>query len=90
MVADYLPLLLRGAGVSLCVMLVSLLVALLLGLVNALIKLFGPRWLRWFSTAYTTLVRGIPELVIMLLLFFGGEMLVNAAAVAGRTWAGAL
>ncbi|SQI39896.1 Histidine transport system permease protein hisQ [Serratia plymuthica] len=26
---------------------------------------------------YTTLVRGIPELVIMLLLFFGGEMLVN-------------
>lgn len=55
MVADYLPLLLRGAGVSLCVMLVSLLVALLLGLVNALIKLFGragcvgfppaiPRW----------------------------------------------
>jgi His/Glu/Gln/Arg/opine family amino acid ABC transporter permease subunit len=78
MVADYLPLLLRGAGVSLCVMLVSLLVALLLGLVNALIKLFGPRWLRWFSTGYTTLVRGIPELVIMLLLFFGGEMLVNA------------
>ncbi|VTM87253.1 amino ABC transporter, permease protein, 3-TM region, His/Glu/Gln/Arg/opine family [Raoultella ornithinolytica] len=51
MVADYLPLLLRGAGVSLCVMLVSLLVALLLGLVNALIKLFGPRWLRWFPPA---------------------------------------
>ncbi|HBU5928963.1 ABC transporter permease [Klebsiella pneumoniae] len=78
MVADYLPLLLRGAGLSLCVMLVSLLVALLLGLVNALMKLLGPRWLRWVSTGYTTLVRGIPELVIMLLLFFGGEMLVNA------------
>jgi arginine/ornithine transport system permease protein len=37
--------------VSLCVMLVSLLVALLLGLVNALIKLFGPRWLRGFPPA---------------------------------------
>lgn len=77
MVADYLPLLLRGAALSLCVMLSSLLVALLLGLINSLIKLFGPPWLRLFSTAYTTLVRGIPELVIMLLLFFGGEMLVN-------------
>ncbi|CAI2444352.1 ABC transporter permease [Serratia liquefaciens] len=77
MVTEYLPLLAQGAALSLCVMLVSLAVALALGLVNALIKLFGPRWLRWVSTGYTTLVRGIPELVIMLLLFFGGEMLVN-------------
>ncbi len=61
-------------ALSLCVMLCSLLVALLLGLINSLVKLFGPPWLRLFSTAYTTLVRGIPELVIMLLLFFGGEI----------------
>lgn len=54
MVADYLPLLLRGAALSLCVMLCSLLVALLLGLINSLVKLFGPPWLRLFSTAYTT------------------------------------
>ncbi|NLU14393.1 MAG: ABC transporter permease subunit [Serratia liquefaciens] len=79
MVTEYLPLLAQGAAMSLCVMLVSLTVALALGLVNALIKLFGPRWLRWVSTGYTTLVRGIPELVIMLLLFFGGEMLGNGA-----------
>ncbi|NWA20800.1 ABC transporter permease [Serratia liquefaciens] len=79
MVTEYLPLLAQGAALSLCVMLLSLAVALALGLVNALIKLFGPRWLRWVSTGYTTLVRGIPELVIMLLLFFGGEMLVNGA-----------
>ncbi|CAI1586257.1 ABC transporter permease [Serratia plymuthica] len=77
MVIEYLPLLAHGAALSLCVMLVSLAVALALGLINALIKLFGPRWLRWLSTGYATLVRGIPELVIMLLLFFGGEMLVN-------------
>lgn len=77
MVIEYLPLLAHGAALSLCVMLVSLAVALALGLINALIKLFGPRWLRWLSTGYTTLVRGIPELVVMLLLFFGGEMLVN-------------
>ncbi|SQI39893.1 amino ABC transporter, permease protein, 3-TM region, His/Glu/Gln/Arg/opine family [Serratia plymuthica] len=50
MVIEYLPLLAHGAALSLCVMLVSLAVALALGLINALIKLFGPRWLRWLST----------------------------------------
>ncbi|MCG8708499.1 ABC transporter permease subunit [Brenneria sp. 4F2] len=81
MVAEYLPLLARGAALSLCVMLLALVVALTLGLINAVIKMFGPRWLRWLSIGYTTLVRGVPELVIMLLLFFGGEMLVNGILV---------
>ena len=26
---------------------------------------------------YTTVVRGVPDLVLMLLIFFGGQMLVN-------------
>jgi len=74
---DYLHLMGRGALLSLRVMLTSLAVALALGLINAVIKFFGPRWLRVISGFYTTIVRGIPELVVMLLLFFGGEMLVN-------------
>lgn len=41
MVTEYLPLLARGAALSLCVMLLSLAVALVLGLTNAVIKLFG-------------------------------------------------
>ena len=29
---------------------------------------------------YTTLIRGVPDLVLMLLIFFGGQMLVNQIA----------
>ncbi|MGR2678663.1 ABC transporter permease [Chromobacterium haemolyticum] len=77
MVASYLPLLLTGAWLSLRVALAALGLALLFGLANACVKLFGPRWLRAASIAYTTVIRGIPELVMMLLLFYGGEKVFN-------------
>ncbi|MDN0073764.1 ABC transporter permease subunit [Crenobacter sp. SG2303] len=82
MVSSYLPLILGGALLSLRVALASLLLALLFGLTNASIKLFGPPWLRAVSVTYTTVIRGIPELVMMLLLFFGGEKLFNLGLAA--------
>jgi arginine/ornithine transport system permease protein len=36
---------------------------------------------RGVATTYTTLVRGVPELVLMLLIFFGGQVLVNRLAL---------
>jgi len=82
MVSSYLPLILGGALLSLRVALASLALALLFGLTNATIKLFGPSWLRAVSVTYTTVIRGIPELVMMLLLFFGGEKLFNLGLAA--------
>lgn len=77
MALSYLPLILSGAFLSLRVAMASLLLALLFGLANASARLFGPRWLRALSASYTTVIRGIPELVMMLLLFYGGEHLFN-------------
>jgi His/Glu/Gln/Arg/opine family amino acid ABC transporter permease subunit len=77
MVSSYFPLLLTGAWLSLRVALASLALALFLGLLNASIKLFGPAWMRACSSAYTTVVRGIPELVLMLLLYFSVEQFFN-------------
>ena len=37
---------------------------------------------RTAALAYTTLIRGLPELVLMLMVFYGGQGLVNAAAQA--------
>ena len=51
--------------------------ALVLGLAGALAKLSRWRLLQWPATAYTTLVRAVPDLVVMLLVFYGGQMLVN-------------
>ena len=36
----------------------------------------------WHCQAYTTIIRGVPDLVLMLLIFFGGQMLVNQLALA--------
>ena len=35
---------------------------------------------RGVAGAYTTLIRGLPELVLMLLIFYGGQIAVNQLA----------
>ena len=59
------------------VSLASLLIAMLLGICGALAKLSGARSLRLIAQVYTTIIRGIPDLVLMLLIFFGGQVLIN-------------
>jgi arginine/ornithine transport system permease protein len=69
--------LLEGALLTLAVALASLLIALALGLLGALAKLSRARPLRWLAQGYTTLIRAVPDLVMMLLVFYGGQVLVN-------------
>lgn len=68
---------LEGAWLTLAVALASLLLAVVLGLAGAAAKLAPLRGPRALATVYTTLMRGMPDLVLMLLIFFGGQMLVN-------------
>ena len=60
-------------GVSLC----ALLVSIILGLGGAAAKLSGRPVLVALATVYTTIIRGIPELVLMLLIFYGGTIGLN-------------
>lgn len=69
--------LLEGAGITLAVALASLAIATLLGLAGALAKLSRSPALRMLATAYTTLIRAVPDLVLMLLVFYGGQMMAN-------------
>ena len=78
MLHAYLPSLLAGAQLTLAVALASLVLALLLGLAGAAAKLSASRFWRHAATAYTTVIRGVPDLVLMLLIFFGGQIAVNA------------
>ena len=77
----FLPSLLEGASVTLAVALCSLAVAVLLGLAGSLAKLSRSRLARAMAGAYTTLIRGVPDLVLMLLVFYGGQLGVNALAL---------
>ena len=76
MSAYYLAIL-QGAVMTVGVSLAALLVAVLLGLAGAAAKLSGRPVLKALATGYTTLVRGVPELVLMLLVFYGGTIGLN-------------
>lgn len=80
MLHGFLPSLLEGASVTLAVALSSLAVAVVLGLAGALAKLSRSRVLQLVAGTYTTLIRGVPDLVLMLLVFYGGQVAVNTVA----------
>ena len=69
--------LLSGTVLTIESALVSLIVAVLLGAVGALAKASHSTVAQTIAGVYTTVVRGVPDLVLMLLIFFGGQMLIN-------------
>ncbi|QCF26862.1 ABC transporter permease [Hydrocarboniclastica marina] len=73
----YGPSILEGAWLTIQVAFLSLALALFLGMVAAVAKLSRNRAARIIATVYTTVIRGIPDLVLMLLIFFGGQVLMN-------------
>jgi arginine/ornithine transport system permease protein len=73
----YGPSILEGTLLTLKISLVSLVIAMVLGICGALAKLSASPLLRGVAQTYTTIIRGIPDLVLMLLIFFGGQVLIN-------------
>ena len=68
---------LAGTWINVACGVLALAVSVVLGILAALAKLSSRGWLRGIATAYTTLIRGVPDLLMMLLIYFGGQVLVN-------------
>ena len=68
---------LQGALLTVGVSLLALLVAIVFGLAGAAAKLSGRPVLVGLATLYSTVIRGIPDLVMMLLVFYGGTIGIN-------------
>ena len=73
----YGPSIFQGTVLTLEVSLASLFIAMCLGILGALSKLSSSRPLQLIAQVYTTIIRGIPDLVLMLLVFFGGQVFIN-------------
>ncbi|WP_405278113.1 ABC transporter permease [Cobetia sp. Ld8] len=73
----YGPSLLEGAWVTVQLAVLAQLLAIALGLLTATAKMSRSTPLRWLATLYTTIIRGVPDIVLMLLLFFGGQIGIN-------------
>ncbi|EPQ0140469.1 ABC transporter permease, partial [Acinetobacter baumannii] len=71
------PLLLSGTWMTIQLALLSLLLSVIIGLIGASSKLSNIKALRYIATAYTTLIRSVPDLVIMLLLFYSLQLGLN-------------
>lgn len=64
------PLLLEGSWMTVKLSFLCLLVSVGLGLIGASAKLSNVKLLRVTAQLYTTLIRGVPDLVLMLLIFY--------------------
>ena len=71
------PFILAGFALTLKLALASLALAVALGMIGALAKLSRSRLARAAAGVYTTVVRGVPDIVLMFILFFGGQIFVN-------------
>ncbi len=74
---SYYVAILQGSVLTVGVSLLALLVSIVLGLVGAAAKLSGRPVLVGIATIYTTVIRGVPDLVVMLLVFYGGTIGIN-------------
>jgi polar amino acid transport system permease protein len=65
---------LAGALVVLEIFAVSLVLTVIIGLLGASAKLSNSRFLRWLAQAYTTVFRGTPEILVLLIIYFGSAI----------------
>jgi len=70
--------LLRGLLVTIQLAVVSLPVGLLLGFAAAGASLSDKMWLRGVGTSYTTIMRGLPELLTLFVVYNGLGLVLNA------------
>ncbi|ONG50137.1 ABC transporter permease [Pseudoroseomonas deserti] len=76
------PVLLRAAGVTVAVSVTAFLLGVVLGTLCAWAKIGGNRPVRAAAEAYTVILRGIPDLLVIYLFYFGGRQVV--------AWAGGM
>ncbi|MBT2324140.1 amino acid ABC transporter permease [Variovorax paradoxus] len=66
-----------GLGVTVALSLISAVTSILMGLLIALLRLYGPGWLRPVLVFYIDTMRAIPVLVVLVWMYFALPMLVG-------------
>ena len=68
---DYMPRLIKGAGMTVLISVCSMALAVVLGLIIAATRMYGPAPLRWLAVGYIEFFRGVPILLVLYFLYFG-------------------
>ncbi|MBP9675487.1 MAG: amino acid ABC transporter permease [Anaerolineaceae bacterium] len=67
----YLPDFIKGAGVTIELTIVGLTIGFALGIMLAVSRVYGPKWLKTISIGYIELFRGTPLLVQLFIIYYG-------------------
>ncbi len=79
-----LPYLLGGALLTIAVTVLALGIGFLLGVPLALVRVYGSKWAARLAATYSTVMRGLPSLVVLFILFYGLASFISLPAfVAG-------
>jgi polar amino acid transport system substrate-binding protein len=84
---DFAWLLVQSAGVTVLLAGLSFPLAVVVGLLVALGRLYGPRWLAALLTSYVELLRGTPVLLQLFVIYY---LLPNAGIYLPAFWAGVI
>lgn len=76
----YGELLMQGTLLTVKLSIASLALGLFFGLLGASAKLSGVWFFKKIADIYTTVVRGIPELLVVFAIYFGGDILISTIA----------
>jgi polar amino acid transport system substrate-binding protein len=68
---SFLPLLLRGAAMTIALSCAAMALAVSLGLGLALARIFGSRFIVWPTVAFIEIIRGTPLLIQLFIIFYG-------------------
>ncbi len=77
LIIEYRQILIEGTTVTISLAVLSLILSVGFGLLGAFAKLSHSRGIRRIGNLYTTFIRSVPELVLMMLIFYGGQALIN-------------
>lgn len=81
----YGGLLIKGARLTIYVGVSAMGIAIVLGLIAALCKISRSKFIVIMAETYTTIIRGVPELVLILLVYYGAPTLIqNFIALFGK------
>lgn len=86
LIIEYQGQLLSGTWVTVQLAILSLVIAVIFGLLGAWAKLSKNLLAKKAAAGYTTVVRGVPDLVLILLVFYGGQQFVNQLGTLTGLW----
>lgn len=75
--SGYGLLMLQGALLTVAVACCSLVIGTVLGVWLGAVKVYGGRISRYLAEAYTAIVRGVPDLIVIYLIYFGGTVALS-------------